>query len=431
MEYGFGHNLDADLFIKGPRILDEAKIHELYTKKAAELILRNHLAESSKSCAYFIYHNNFVNDSALLDVNEKLENATLLLRHKFLWSGVLLSTLPVKSQLKRIFKSEMYSTCFLCSQVPETVDHLFLQCSFVRSLWFTSPWGFQIDHYSDLRMSRWFNFLTNHSKELLLYASVMMDKVWDERNRIAHASDSNPPDILRVANSILVTYFEMKNKLLPDMQELPDGWFKAYFDVAMTEEESWAAALLLNHEGNLIGARTRKLSTKFLLEQEALALELAVELAYDVVPKSNICLQGHRERVIHILQEYLKDKLDKAVWYLEPILMDVRNKLGSMGDWEVKIFRNFNWLAYNAAKWAASCNSEGDVLNSVPAIEVLSKMDFESSFFTNDDDKHVHYSLLNNSDNEDDDDEYVHDSLLNNSDNEDDDGLLRQKLKET
>ncbi|KAI4332226.1 hypothetical protein L6164_017150 [Bauhinia variegata] len=114
-----------------------------------------------------------------------------------------------------------------------------------------------------------------------------MDKVWDERNRIAHASNSNPPDILSVANSILVTYFEMKNKLLPDMQELPDGWFKAYFDVAMTEEESWAAALLLNHEGNLIGARTRKLSTKFLLEQEALALELAIELAYDV-PKSNM-----------------------------------------------------------------------------------------------------------------------------------------------
>ncbi|KAI4332277.1 hypothetical protein L6164_017200 [Bauhinia variegata] len=238
--------------------------------------------------------------------------------------------------------------------------------------------------------------------------------VWDERNRIAHASNSNPPDILRVANSILVTYFEMKNKLLPDVQEVvdvimcPDGWFKAYFDVAMTEEESWAVALLLNHEGNLIGARTRKLSTKFLLEQEALALELAVELACDVVPKSNICLQGHHERVIHILQDYLNDKMDKGVWYLEPVLMDVRDKLGSMGDWEVKrIFRNFNWVAYNAAKWAAFCNSEGDVLNSFPAIEVLSKKDFVSSFFTNDDDEHVH-----------------------DSDNEDDDGLLRLKLKE-
>ncbi|KAI4332273.1 hypothetical protein L6164_017196 [Bauhinia variegata] len=429
MECGFGHILDADLFIKGTRIWDEAKVRKLYTRKAADIILRNHLPESSKLCAYFIYHNNcFANDSDLFDINEKLENATLLQRHKFLWSGVLLNSLSVKSQLKRIFKSEKYSTCFLCSQAPETVDHLFLQCSFVRSLWFTSPWGFRTDHYSGLRMPRWFNFLTNHSKELLLYASVMMDKVWDERNRIAHASNSNPPDILRVANSILVTYFEMKNKLLPDMQEVvdvfmcPDGWFKAYFDVAMTEEESWAAALLLNHEGNLIGARTRKLSTKFLLEQEALALELAVELAYDVVPKSNICLQGHCERVIHILQDYLEDKMDKAVWYLEPVLMDVRDKLGSMGDWEVKkIYRNFNWVAYNAAKWAAFCNSEGDVLNSVPAIEVLnsvpaievlSKKDFVSSFFTNDDDEHVH------------------DSLLNNSDNEDDDGLLRLKLKE-
>ncbi|KAI4332228.1 hypothetical protein L6164_017152 [Bauhinia variegata] len=91
--------------------------------------------------------------------------------------------------------------------------------------------------------------------------------------------------------------------------------------------------------------------------------------------------------------------------------MDIRDKLASMGDWEVRIFRNFNWLAYNAAKWAAFCNSEGDVLNSISAIEVLSK-DFISSFFTNDDDEHVN------------------DSLLNNSDNEDDDGLLRLKLKE-
>ncbi|KAI4332195.1 hypothetical protein L6164_017125 [Bauhinia variegata] len=261
-------------------------------------------------------------------------------------------------------------------------------------------------------MPFWFNFLTNHSKELLLYASVMMDKVWDERNRIAYASNSNPPDILRIAKSILVTYLKMKNKLLLDMQEVvdvimcPDGWFKAYFDVAMNEKESWAAALLLNHGGNLIGARTRKLSTKFLLEQEALALELAVELACDVVPKSNICLLGDHERVIRLLQDYLNDKIDKAVWYLEPILMDVREKPGSMCDWEVKkIFRNINWLAYNATKWAASCNSEGDVLNSVPAIEVLSKMDFGSSFFTNDDDEHVHDSLLYNSDNEDDDDD--------------------------
>ncbi|KAI4332240.1 hypothetical protein L6164_017164 [Bauhinia variegata] len=427
---GFGHNLDADLFIKGTKIWDEAKVRKLYTKEAADIILRNHLPESSKSCAYIIYLNNFVYDSYLFDIHKKLENATLLQRHKFLWRDVLHSTLPVQSQLKRIFKSEKYSTCFLCSDALETVDHLFLQCSFVRSLWFTSPWGFRIDHCSGLRMPLWFNFLTNHSKELLLYASVMMDKVWDERNRIAHASNSNPPDILSVAKSILMTYFEMKNKLLPDMQELvdvinimcPDGWFKAYFDVAMTEEESWAAALLLNHEGNLIGARTRKLSTKFLLEQEALALELAVELACDVVPKSNICLLGDRERVIRLLQDYLNDEMDKEVWYLEPILMDVRDKLGSMCDWDVKkIFRNFNWLAYNAAKWAASCNSEGDVLNSVPAIEVLSKMDFESSFCTNDDDENVPDSLLNNSDNEDDDDEYVHDSLLNNSDNEDDD----------
>ncbi|KAI4332238.1 hypothetical protein L6164_017162 [Bauhinia variegata] len=261
-------------------------------------------------------------------------------------------------------------------------------------------------------MPHWFNFLTNQSKELLLYASVMMEKVWDERNRIAHASNSNPPDILRVANSILVTYFEMKSKLLPDMQDVvdvircPDGWFKVYFDVAMTEEESWAAALLLNHEGNLIGARTRKLSTKFLLEQEAFALELACDVVY------NISLEGG-ERVISILHDYRSVKVDYEFWYLEPILLDVREKLGSMGDWKGEcICRNINWVASNAAKWGAFNNSEGDVLNFVPAIEVLSKKDFVSSFFTNDDDEHVH------------------DCLLNNSDNEDDDGLLRLKLKE-
>ncbi|KAI4332285.1 hypothetical protein L6164_017207 [Bauhinia variegata] len=398
----FRHNLDADLFIKGTKIWHEANVRKLYTKEAADIILRTHLndlPESIPSGASFVYFKNyFVNESDLFHILKKLQNATLLQRHKFLWSGVLHSVLPVKSRLKRIFKSEKSSTCFLCSQAPETVDHLFLQCSFVRSLWFTSPWGLQTDHYSGLRMSCWFNFLTNHSKELLLYASVMMDKVWDERNRIAYASNSNSPDILRVANSILVTYFEMKSKLLPDMQDVvdvircPDGWFQAYFDVAMTEEESWAAALLLNHEGNLIGARTRKLSTKFLLEQEALALELAVELACDVVPKSNISLEGG-ERVISILHDYRIVELDYKFWYLEPILMDVREKLGSMGDWKGEcICRNINWVASNAAKWAAFNNSEGDVLNSVPAIEVLSKKDFASSFFTNDDDEHVHRS---------------------------------------
>ncbi|KAI4332225.1 hypothetical protein L6164_017149 [Bauhinia variegata] len=79
MECGFGHNLDVELFIKGTRIWDEAKVRKLYTKKVVDIILRNHLPESSKLCAYFIYHNNcFVNDSDLFDIHEKLENATLL-----------------------------------------------------------------------------------------------------------------------------------------------------------------------------------------------------------------------------------------------------------------------------------------------------------------------------------------------------------------
>ncbi|KAI4332182.1 hypothetical protein L6164_017112 [Bauhinia variegata] len=138
----------------------------------------------------------------------------------------------------------------------------------------------------------------------------------------------------------------------------PYGWFRAYFDVARTEEKSWASALLVNHEGKLIGARTRKLSTKFHLEQQALALELAIELARDVLPKSNICLEGDCQRFISILHDYLNDKMDSKVWYLVPILMDVREKLGSMGDWE--------------------------------AIEVLSKEDFLSSFFTKEEDDHNH-----------------------------------------
>ncbi|KAI4332283.1 hypothetical protein L6164_017206 [Bauhinia variegata] len=282
------------------------------------------------------------------------------------------------------------------------------------------PWGLRAEKWSSLTMIQWFEFLSDDSdsigissKELLLFASVMMDKVWDERNRIAHASDSNHLDVLRVANSTLLNYFEMKNKLLPDIQEgsddCPREWFKAYFDIAMTKEESWAAALLLNHEGKLLGARTRKLSTKFLLEQEALAAELAVELACDVAPKSNIYFEG----VHPILHNHLNERNNKVVWYLEPIMADVRDKLGNIGDWEdKKVCRNFNWVAYNVAKWAAFCNSEGDVLNSVPAIQLLSKEDFVSSFFTIGEEVHDQ------------------DSLLNNSDNEDDDGLLRLKLKE-
>ncbi|KAI4332269.1 hypothetical protein L6164_017192 [Bauhinia variegata] len=206
LERGFGHNLDAAMFIKGTKIWDEAKVRRLYTKKAADIILRNHVPESSKSCAYFIYHNNcFVNGLDLSTIPQNLENARLLQRHKFLWFSVLLGTLPVKSQLKKIFKSEKFSTCFLCNLTPETADHLFLHCSFIRSLWFMSPWGLRAEKWSSLTMLQWFEFLTDDSlvansigissQELLLFASVMMDKVWDERNRIAHAYDSNHLDV--------------------------------------------------------------------------------------------------------------------------------------------------------------------------------------------------------------------------------------------
>ncbi|KAI4357196.1 hypothetical protein L6164_001161 [Bauhinia variegata] len=236
-----------------------------------------------------------------------------------------------------------------------------------RSLWFMSPWGVRAEKWSSLTMLQWFEFLSDDSlvansigissKELLLFASVTMNKVWDERNRIAHASDSNHLDVLRVANSTLLNYFEMKNKLLSDIQEgsddCPRGWFKAYFDIAMTKEESWAGALLLNHEGKLLGAGTRKLSTKFLLEQEA----LAVELAYDVAPKSNIYFEG----VFPLLHNHLDKAKGDMIW-------------------------------------------EGDVLNSVPAIQFLSQKDFVSSLFTIDEEVHDQDSPPSNSDNEEDDD---------------------------
>ncbi|KAI4332170.1 hypothetical protein L6164_017100 [Bauhinia variegata] len=195
----------------------------------------------------------------------------------------------------------------------------------------------------------------------------------------------------RIAGQYRFSTYSQEELEAVDYTICPYGWFKAYFDVATTEEKSWASALLVNHEGKLIGARTRKLSTKFHLEQQALALELAIELARDVVPKSNICLEGDCQRVFSILHDYLNDKMDSKVWYLVPILMDVREKLGSMGDWEgTSICRNLYWVAYNAANWAALCDREGDVLNSVPAIEVLSKEDFLSSFFTEEEDDHNH-----------------------------------------
>jgi hypothetical protein len=95
------------------------------------------------------------------------------------------------------------SRCILCNQQSETIPHIFINCSFIRSVWqILSPTQLLYTTWSGSSVLNCFQNWIGVSKNLALLPVFLCWQVWKARNSALF--DEKSPSVHSVANLILV-----------------------------------------------------------------------------------------------------------------------------------------------------------------------------------------------------------------------------------
>jgi hypothetical protein len=125
-----------------------------------------------------------------------------------------------------------------------------------------------------------------------LNALITMDNIWLARNKLMHkGSNPNPQATLKlIKNSVShhIVAWESNSDCVDDWSLPPRGFLKANFDVAIRPNFVVAAAILRDHQGEIIAAHSQRLPHMDANQGEARVASLAVKLAssYGFPPSS-------------------------------------------------------------------------------------------------------------------------------------------------
>jgi hypothetical protein len=96
--------------------------------------------------------------------------------------GILNNVIPVKEKLfKRGIKC--VPLCSYCNNYVETIDHIFLECEWVKKVWFASPLTINFEHVKFKKFQDWFEYMLQESRnEELQTISIILYSIWQARN---------------------------------------------------------------------------------------------------------------------------------------------------------------------------------------------------------------------------------------------------------
>jgi hypothetical protein len=110
--------------------------------------------------------------------------------------------------------------CPLCCQEPETIEHITLQCSFSRDVWFKVLRPFSLHDRmpaADAMLALWWTSLSNeilarHRKEVNSLVILIARELWLERN--ARIFDKSPTMLVELTRCIAVEFEQWKRAKL-------------------------------------------------------------------------------------------------------------------------------------------------------------------------------------------------------------------------
>ena len=108
--------------------------------------------------------------------------------------------------------------CCFCNNAPETLEHLFLQCDWVKKLWLLALWPLNLSNKENLFIQYWVKFILKPKAilgledevvgQFQLCAIILCDHIWMERYKTrVDDTKSSPIDLSR---QIFKSYMEHK-----------------------------------------------------------------------------------------------------------------------------------------------------------------------------------------------------------------------------
>uniref|UniRef100_A0A803NGW8 FAD-binding PCMH-type domain-containing protein n=1 Tax=Cannabis sativa TaxID=3483 RepID=A0A803NGW8_CANSA len=220
----------ADLFLPGTHRWNESLIRQCFSSGVAEVILRirplvgkngvvfwraSSNGEFSVKSAY--WHAQKFRFHEEKRVWKRLWKLKIHNRQKNLLWRILSGCLPLKSRLG--FLQESDKLCVLCHDGNETDTHLFRDCHFARSLWFSSPWGIFTSNLSRLSFEEWFMWLVDTKNEsVMLFGACLVEHIRNCRNNFLFKG--TVPNLEMSRRSLLRRFQEFSDAL---SKEQPPG----------------------------------------------------------------------------------------------------------------------------------------------------------------------------------------------------------------
>ncbi|KAL5551253.1 hypothetical protein UlMin_001429 [Ulmus minor] len=222
----------------------------------------------------------------------------VLLRHKLNWWFFLSNAFPTRDKLNSLFHIENM-LCPICNDSPENSLHLLFFFVFSRKCWLASPWNIRSKRLSCQTPLEGLQFLWSvkdldyrvgslelGNRNIVLFASVLFDSIWQYINSIIHGGPISTPtfiyqSILKSYSAILVSSPSCAAVVPASWTLPPADWIKVNSDAALCNSEVSIACVARDDKGNIISWSSRRLSPCPPVMAEALALDMALKLACD------------------------------------------------------------------------------------------------------------------------------------------------------
>jgi ribonuclease HI len=233
---------------------------------------------------------------------EKIWKLKVPPKHIHLIWRILHDALPVKTKLFQ--KGIRCDTlCPKCNNNYETIYHVFLECDWVKQIWFMSPLTINLTNNQFTNFFDWFVYMLNHtSQDCMEQIAAIIYGIWYSRNqKVFQGKDLLAENICNTALNHL-TEFQRLNLHVNTFSRAPvamssshnnswspppRGTLKINVDAHLSSDGHWFSGLLLRRsDGSTVGAATR---AHFELENANFGEALGLNATLDMVGK----LQEH------------------------------------------------------------------------------------------------------------------------------------------
>lgn len=276
---------------------------------------------------------------------------------------ILNNAIPVKDKLlKRGIRCA--PLCAYCNDKLETIYHIFIECEWVRKVWFASPLTINLENSKTKHIQDWMDYMASEARDAeLQIISTTLYSIWRARNEREFEGKFIPPiAVMQRAMKILHEFKSNQHtRACSDPTDAektrnntrwslpPKGTLKLNVDAHSLSDGRWGLGILLRRDdGSTVGAVTRVRTGS---DDALLAESMDLQEALTLIQKWNLPKT--------IIEMDAKTVVDAVNWRTQPrsdwgnIVKACVKKMKERNNVNVSWIRRIgNTAAHELAKWA-------------------------------------------------------------------------------